>query len=52
MLVQPGSLVLDLALLLLLVVAYFAIIYLLKLDGEDMFVLNAVRNRILRTRNA
>jgi O-antigen/teichoic acid export membrane protein len=44
---QAETLVLDLAYALLLVVAYVAMIYLLKLDAEDALVINAVRGRIL-----
>lgn len=49
---QAEGLVMDLAYALLLIVAYMACIYLLKLDAEDALVINAVRGRILGLRPA
>jgi O-antigen/teichoic acid export membrane protein len=46
------GLLLDLASLLLLIFIYIAIIYLLKLDSEDILVIDSVRRRILRFRKS
>jgi O-antigen/teichoic acid export membrane protein len=44
------GLLLDLVSLLLLIFIYIAIIYLLKLDSEDILVIDSVRRKILRFR--
>ena len=50
--VHSGTVALDLAYSLLLVVTYVVIIYLLKLDAEDTLVINALRRRILGPQRA
>jgi O-antigen/teichoic acid export membrane protein len=50
--VYSGSLVMDMVYALLFVAVYVAVIYLLRLDEEDILVLSAVRSRILGSRAA
>jgi O-antigen/teichoic acid export membrane protein len=50
--VFSSGLLADLLCLALLVIVYFAIIYLLKLDTEDILVINAIRRKILSFKKA